>query len=51
MFRRNPAYAAHPGKGMGVCVADFDLDGNPDLFVANDKLFNFLFHNKGRQQL
>jgi hypothetical protein len=35
------------GKAMGVGVADYDLDGNPDLFVPNDKLYNFLFHNKG----
>ncbi|MGA2857387.1 MAG: CRTAC1 family protein [Candidatus Sulfotelmatobacter sp.] len=38
---------AHPGKGMGVGVADYDGDGLPDIFVSNDKLFNFLFHNKG----
>lgn len=38
---------AHPGKGMGVGAADYDRDGLPDVFVANDKLFNFLFHNKG----
>jgi hypothetical protein len=38
---------AQPGKGMGVGVADYDLDGNMDLFVSNDKAFNFLFHNKG----
>jgi len=38
---------AHPGKGMSVGVADYDLDGRMDFFIANDKLFNSLFHNKG----
>ena len=38
---------SHPGKGMGVGVADYDLDGLPDLFVSNDKAYNSLFHNKG----
>jgi len=38
---------AHLGKGMGVGIADYDGDGLPDIFVANDKLFNFLFHNLG----
>ncbi|MBZ5683603.1 MAG: CRTAC1 family protein [Acidobacteriia bacterium] len=35
---------SHPGKGMGVGIADYDNDGLPDIFVANDKLFNSLFH-------
>jgi len=38
---------AHPGKGMAAGVADYDLDGRMDIFVTNDKLENFLFHNKG----
>jgi hypothetical protein len=39
--------AANLGKGMGVAFADFDRDGLPDVFVANDSVRNFLFHNRG----
>lgn len=38
---------SHIGKGMRVGVADYDLDGFPGIVVSNDKVFNFLFHNKG----
>lgn len=40
-------FRAHPGKGMGGATADFDLDGKMDIFVANDKSFNWFFRNKG----
>lgn len=36
-----------PGKALGISVADYDRDGHPDLFVANDSMMEFLFHNKG----
>jgi hypothetical protein len=36
-----------PAYGLGVVWGDFDNDGRPDLFVANDSLPNYLFHNDG----
>lgn len=35
------------GNGLGVTAADFDLDGWPDLYVANDKMANQLWMNLG----
>ncbi len=36
-----------PGKGLGITLADYDRDGHIDLFVANDSMLEFLYHNKG----
>jgi hypothetical protein len=38
---------SHPGKGMGIGVADYDQDGLMDFFIPNDKMNNSLFHSKG----
>jgi hypothetical protein len=35
----------YTGKGMSLAFADYDGDGFPDVFVTNDTLPNFLFHN------
>jgi hypothetical protein len=37
----------HPGKGMGIAVADSNFSGKMDLMVPNDKLMNSFFRNKG----
>jgi hypothetical protein len=36
-----------PGNGLGVTIVDYDDDGWPDVFVANDTMPNFLFRNTG----
>jgi hypothetical protein len=36
------------GNGLGVVFGDYDEDGWNDIYVANDSVPNFLFHNKGR---
>ena len=36
----NPA-----GRAMGVTVGDFDNDGWPDIYIANDAMESYLYHN------
>ena len=35
------------GRAMGIAIADYDNDGLSDVFITNDNLPNFLFHNLG----
>ncbi len=35
------------GKGLGLSFADYDDDGFMDIFVANDSVQSFLYHNNG----
>jgi hypothetical protein len=37
--------ASASGKGLGVAFADYDDDGYPDIYVANDSVQCFLYHN------
>jgi enediyne biosynthesis protein E4 len=37
--------SARKGRGLGVAFADYDGDGFTDVFVANDGMQQFLFHN------
>jgi hypothetical protein len=39
--------AAKKGHGLGVAFADYDGDGLTDIYVANDGMQQYLFHNNG----
>jgi len=36
-----------PGKGLGIAIGDYDRDGHIDVFIANDSMPEFLYHNNG----
>ena len=36
-----------PGKGLGIAIADADRDGHIDVYVSNDTMPGFFYHNKG----
>lgn len=37
------------GHGIGVTMTDFNLDGRPEIYVANDTDDNFLYFNRGEK--
>ena len=39
--------AAKKGRALGVSFADYDGDGFTDIYVANDGMQQYLFHNNG----
>lgn len=39
--------AQHSGSGMGTICADYDNDGDTDIYIANDNEENYLFENDG----
>jgi hypothetical protein len=39
--------AAKKGRALGVSFADYDADGHTDIFVANDGMQQYLYHNNG----
>jgi hypothetical protein len=39
--------AGKKGRSLGVAFGDYDNDGFPDIFVANDGMEEFLWHNNG----
>jgi hypothetical protein len=46
--RRDQIGLREDGKGLGVIAADYDLDGDLDIYVGNDTTDNFLYLNDGR---
>ena len=44
---RESGVGAVTSNGLGVVIADYDADGWPEIFVANDSMPNFLFRRSG----
>jgi len=42
---KSSGVGAKPGNGLGLVTFDYDDDGWQDIFIANDSMENFLFHN------
>ena len=42
---RASGIAKLPGRGLGVAFTDYDNDGWTDIYVANDSMQSFLYHN------
>ncbi len=42
---KSSGVGAKAGNGLGVVTFDYDNDGWQDIFIANDAMPNFLFHN------
>ena len=42
---------AKKGRALGAAFADYDADGNTDIFVANDGMQQYLYHNNGNGTL
>ena len=39
------------GRGMAAIACDYDNDGFPDVYVANDTNRNFMYRNNGDRHL
>ncbi len=42
---KSSGIASQPGRAMGITVGDYDNDGWPDIYIANDTMPSFLYHN------
>ena len=42
-----PAGITLAGRGLGLAFSDYDIDGDTDVYVANDGTMNFLYENQG----